>query len=622
MPRFGICRLGLALCAIIAIVPAIGPGAWGFEWNQDNSCVLLNECNADPFTRPTDCDLPENLGWCNCVRTIFTNPIRGQNTAVEQGVIWIQDTEPGIGNMRLEVRQGTLDVSGMDAGDVIGTMQVKELIPEGAGAPPGALFIVRGQAQVTGKTDNVVDFDIILNEYNSYVIPILGYDPKAAQQSDGLLYRGRLTANGDNLGFTLEYRYQTKPGRQYAALRPGDVASPGFNVRFALSYFGSTTAAATAYTLPAVDPIWVDVTTTIRKFRETGGQIANPAEILPLGEADLCQVIPDGEPSPCRTFEDSLPITNPGSNKAPMADVCATDPLTMGPLATVYIECGEGRAIMRGSNSSDGNNGSQGLTYLWEIVDGTEGGAVIPEGMAAFQDVEISFYEPGQYTIRLTVNDGQTENNTDSQEVVVTAEMGGIEDNVPPEITKFVTTPDPPEVELQGGTANVHFDADANTGNEGCQQTLVITWECVGCPAPVTFTDPDNDDTDVIFTASGDYVIRLTVDDGAPENNIIWQEKTVKVTSKGNTFMRCDSNGDGTNDLSDAVSTLGVLFLGNAEGKCYEAMDCNSDGTADLSDAISNLGVLFLGNTPPAPPYPNCDFAVVEACKESTTCEP
>lgn len=67
-----------------------------------------------------------------------------------------------------------------------------------------------------------------------------------------------------------------------------------------------------------------------------------------------------------------------------------------------------------------------------------------------------------------------------------------------------------------------------------------------------------------------------------------------------------ESNGDGGLDLSDAISTLGLLFLGNpvrfpcGDGSPRDPanislMDWQPDGTVDLSDAIASLTFLFTG---------------------------
>ncbi|MBI4093058.1 MAG: HYR domain-containing protein, partial [Candidatus Kerfeldbacteria bacterium] len=68
-------------------------------------------------------------------------------------------------------------------------------------------------------------------------------------------------------------------------------------------------------------------------------------------------------------------------------------------------------------------------------------------------------------------------------------------------------------------------------------------------------------------------------------------------------FRRADANADGTVDISDAIATLGFLFLGNPKQLfCEDAADTNDDGVIDLSDAVVTLVWLFSdGTQPPAP---------------------
>ena len=67
-------------------------------------------------------------------------------------------------------------------------------------------------------------------------------------------------------------------------------------------------------------------------------------------------------------------------------------------------------------------------------------------------------------------------------------------------------------------------------------------------------------------------------------------------------FRRGDANGDGKLDLSDAIKTLGNLFLDGGAFDCAKASDSNGDGLVDLSDVIFSLEYLFQGGTePPAP---------------------
>ena len=74
----------------------------------------------------------------------------------------------------------------------------------------------------------------------------------------------------------------------------------------------------------------------------------------------------------------------------------------------------------------------------------------------------------------------------------------------------------------------------------------------------------------------------------------------------GESFRRADASGNGVLDLSDAVRTLGHLFLGGEAPPCLDAADANDDGGLDLSDAVHTLGYLFLGGAPPPPPFGAC----------------
>jgi len=72
----------------------------------------------------------------------------------------------------------------------------------------------------------------------------------------------------------------------------------------------------------------------------------------------------------------------------------------------------------------------------------------------------------------------------------------------------------------------------------------------------------------------------------------------------GEPFLRGDFNEDGNLDLSDAVATLGELFLGVHASYCDDAADSNDDGILDLSDPVYTLTYLFTGGPPPLPPHP------------------
>ncbi|MGE4613397.1 MAG: hypothetical protein AAEJ46_03560 [Planctomycetota bacterium] len=68
-------------------------------------------------------------------------------------------------------------------------------------------------------------------------------------------------------------------------------------------------------------------------------------------------------------------------------------------------------------------------------------------------------------------------------------------------------------------------------------------------------------------------------------------------------FVRGDGNGDGSLDISDAISTLQLLFGGGTSlTSCEDGHDSNDDGSIDVADPITVLTYLFSGGAElPAP---------------------
>jgi hypothetical protein len=62
-------------------------------------------------------------------------------------------------------------------------------------------------------------------------------------------------------------------------------------------------------------------------------------------------------------------------------------------------------------------------------------------------------------------------------------------------------------------------------------------------------------------------------------------------------FRRGDSDSSGGVDISDALATLGSLFLGDVKLGCEDAADTNDDGVLDTGDANLTLNDLFTGKT-------------------------
>ena len=73
-------------------------------------------------------------------------------------------------------------------------------------------------------------------------------------------------------------------------------------------------------------------------------------------------------------------------------------------------------------------------------------------------------------------------------------------------------------------------------------------------------------------------------------------------------FLRGDSNDDGSVDVSDAVAVLGYLFQGGNAPYCADAADANDDGSVDIGDPIVILRSLFQGSARIRAPYPRAGY--------------
>ncbi len=80
----------------------------------------------------------------------------------------------------------------------------------------------------------------------------------------------------------------------------------------------------------------------------------------------------------------------------------------------------------------------------------------------------------------------------------------------------------------------------------------------------------------------------------------------VKLAPDTAPFRRGDANADGELNLTDAVFTLGALFLGEAMPTCADAADADDSGSIDLTDPVFLLNHLFAGGPAPGEPFADC----------------
>ncbi len=180
---------------------------------------------------------------------------------------------------------------------------------------------------------------------------------------------------------------------------------------------------------------------------------------------------------------------------------------------------------------------------------------------------------------------------------------------------------------------------------DGFQMTLIVGAESEGAISAVALSFY----TPATLPVEGEFVLlRLSVEAGAPREGEGCREVRIEfrdglkgpgepvdnaITYRGRTrrdngseqdsdddreesasvficspvgFVRGDSSPDSKVDISDAIATLGFLFLGDREPPCLAACDVNDDEEVNISDPIYLLNHLFLGAPEPPPPWEEC----------------
>ncbi len=79
---------------------------------------------------------------------------------------------------------------------------------------------------------------------------------------------------------------------------------------------------------------------------------------------------------------------------------------------------------------------------------------------------------------------------------------------------------------------------------------------------------------------------------------------TTCIISAPFTFLRCDSDGDGSLTIADAIRKLDYLFS-QVPLSCLDAGDCNDSGTINIADPVMLLQHLFVTGAPPPEPFPD-----------------
>ncbi len=84
------------------------------------------------------------------------------------------------------------------------------------------------------------------------------------------------------------------------------------------------------------------------------------------------------------------------------------------------------------------------------------------------------------------------------------------------------------------------------------------------------------------------------------------------IEGQGGFFVRGDADQNAAIEITDAVATLGFLFLGAERPFCMDALDANDDGALNVTDPVFTLNFLFLGGAALPAPHPGPEIDPTE----------
>jgi choice-of-anchor A domain-containing protein len=159
------------------------------------------------------------------------------------------------------------------------------------------------------------------------------------------------------------------------------------------------------------------------------------------------------------------------------------------------LSCG-----LSGIVSDDGCPTNAILTTEWTQLSGPGTAQILtPASLSS----EVAFPDYGTYRFRLTVSDGEFTRMSDVSVTLATS----VPANIPPAVDagQPVEITLPAQLALNGSAS----DPDAGPG------PLTVAWSCAVGPAEVIFEDAASPVTTAVFSHPGNYVLRLSANDGA-----------------------------------------------------------------------------------------------------------
>ena len=223
-------------------------------------------------------------------------------------------------------------------------------------------------------------------------------------------------------------------------------------------------------------------------FNPSASAISQARFIVP-GDYTLRLTANDG----ALTATDDVVVRVSEGNHAPVVDAGADQTI-------VYPSTS---ASLHGISMDDGLPAGSTLTATWTTVNGPNG------AVAAFADAHAAittatFPAAGTYILRLTVNDTQFDGTDD---VVITV--------TPAPINKAPVVDAGADVHFVNAQSSANLNGTVQDDGLPSGSTLSITWTKVSGPGDVTFAAGTAQSTKATFSVAGDYVVKLTANDGA-----------------------------------------------------------------------------------------------------------
>ncbi|QJE98854.1 DUF7594 domain-containing protein [Luteolibacter luteus] len=223
-----------------------------------------------------------------------------------------------------------------------------------------------------------------------------------------------------------------------------------------------------------------------------------------------------GSPPNSTTLDWVALVQNTGgstpTNEAPV--------VSAGADRSAMLSGGNATVSLSGSASDDGLPAGSSLTRTWSRVSGP---GTVNFANAGSASTTATFTVAGSYSLRLTASDGSLSSSDDLM-VTITSSSGGT--NQAPVANAGTDR----SAVLSGSSVSLGMTGSATDDGLPAGSTLSHAWSRVSGPAAVSFSSAASASTNATFTATGSYLLRLTVSDGSLSDT---DEVAVTITAQG-----------------------------------------------------------------------------------------